>query len=101
MFFLRIWEKIKKARVKFSQGSVTVLAKKENYREARVKLANTQLSKLESAAATKKKTRRKLGQLPKITQSGAFWGKTSSNLGKKVLLLFQWLKMFFLNQQLK
>ena len=74
----------------------------ENYREARVKLANTQLSKLESAATTtKKKTRRTLGQLPKITQSGAFWGKMSSNLGKKVLLLFQWLKMFFLNRQLK
>ena len=54
MFFLRIWKKIKKARVKFSQGSVTVLAKMENYREARVKLANTQLSKLESAAAKKK-----------------------------------------------
>ena len=55
MFFLTIWEKIKKERVKFSQGSVTVLEKMENYREARVKLANTQLSKLESAATTKKK----------------------------------------------
>ena len=54
MFFLTIWEKIKKERVKFSQGSVTVLEKMENYREARVKLANTQLSKLESAAAKKK-----------------------------------------------
>ena len=55
MFFLTIWEKIKKERVKFSQGRVTVLEKMENYREARVKLANTQLSKLESAATTKKK----------------------------------------------
>ena len=55
MFFLTIWEKIKKARVKFYQGSVTVLEKMENYREARVKLANTQLSKLESAAIKKKR----------------------------------------------
>ena len=53
MFFLTVWEKIKKARLKFSQGSVTVLEKMENYQEARVKLANTQLNKLESAATKK------------------------------------------------
>ena len=59
MFFLTILEKIKKARLKFSQGSVTVLEKMENYQGARVKLANTQLNKLESPA-TKKKTGRTL-----------------------------------------
>ena len=36
--------------LKFSQGSVAVLSKMTNYEEARVKLTNTQLSKLKSAA---------------------------------------------------
>ena len=34
----------------FSQGSVTVLQIKANYQEARVKLTNTQLRKIKSAA---------------------------------------------------
>ena len=34
----------------FSQGSVTVLQIKANYQEARVKLTNTQLKKIKSAA---------------------------------------------------
>ena len=41
MFVLRILEKNKEARLKLSQGSVTVLWKMTNYQEARVKLTNT------------------------------------------------------------
>ena len=47
-------ENIKDARLKFSSGSVTVLWIKTNYEEERVKLTNTQLSKLKSS--TKNKT---------------------------------------------
>ena len=50
MFVLTILEKIKKARLKFPQGSVTVLSKMSINEEARVKLTNTQLNKLKSAA---------------------------------------------------
>ena len=50
-----ILEKIKETRLKFSHQSVTVLEKKTNYQEARVKLTNTQLNKLKSA--TKHETR--------------------------------------------
>ena len=39
-------EKIKGERLKFSQKSVAVLQTMANSKEARVKLANTQLSKL-------------------------------------------------------
>ena len=53
MFVLKILEKIKKKRLKFSQGSVTVLQKMANYQEARVKLTNTRLNKLKSAAENK------------------------------------------------
>ena len=53
MFILTILEKIKETRLKFSQGSVTVLEKVANYQEARVKLTNTQLSKVKSAAKSK------------------------------------------------
>ena len=42
--FLTILEKIKEMRLKFSQGSVTVLWKMVSYQEARVKLTNTQLN---------------------------------------------------------
>ena len=41
-------EKIKETRLKFSQGSATVLKKMENYQEARVRLTNTKLNKLKS-----------------------------------------------------
>ena len=47
MFVLTILEKTEETRLKFSQGSVTVSLKMENYQEARVKLTNTQLSKLQ------------------------------------------------------
>ena len=40
MFMLRILEKIKETRLKFSQGSVTVLQKMANYQETRAKLTN-------------------------------------------------------------
>ena len=50
MFILIIFEKIKETRLKFSQGNVTVLQKIANYQETRVKLTNTQLNKLKSAA---------------------------------------------------
>ena len=39
-------ELIKEKRLKFSQGSVTVLKKMGNYQEVRVKLTDTQLNKL-------------------------------------------------------
>ena len=48
MFLLTILEKIKETRLKFSQGSVTVLEKMANRQEVKVKLTNTQLNKLES-----------------------------------------------------
>ena len=54
MFVLKILEKIKETRLKFSQRSVTVLKKMVNYEEARVKLKNNQLKKLEPAAKTGK-----------------------------------------------
>ena len=50
MFVLTVLEKIKKTRLKFSQGSLTLLWKMTNCEEARVKLTNTQLDKLKSAA---------------------------------------------------
>ena len=53
MFVLTILEKIKETKLKFSQGSVTVLSKIANYEEARVKLTNTQLNKLKFAAKSK------------------------------------------------
>ena len=49
MFVLTFLEKIKEIRLKFSQGSVTVLWKMVNYQEARVKLTNIQLNKKKSA----------------------------------------------------
>ena len=39
--FLTILEKIKETRLKFSQGSVTLLKIIANYQEVRVKLTNT------------------------------------------------------------
>ena len=53
MLFYRILEKIKEPRLKFSQGSVTVLEIMANYEEARVKLTNTQLSKFKYPAKNK------------------------------------------------
>ena len=53
MLILTILEKIKENRLKFSQGSVTVLKKMANDQEARVKLTNTQLNKLKPAAKNK------------------------------------------------
>ena len=53
MFVLTILEKIKKLRLKCSQGSVTVLEKMANYQEVRVKLINTQFKKLKSASKNK------------------------------------------------
>ena len=40
-------------RLRFSQGSVKFLQKMTNYQEEAVKLPNTQLNKLESAAKNK------------------------------------------------
>ena len=50
---LTILEKIKKTRLKFSQGSITVSWKMVNYQKARTNLTSTQLSKLKSAAKNK------------------------------------------------
>ena len=52
MLFKRILEKIKEPRLKFSQGSVTVLEIMANYEEARVKLTKTQLSKFKYPTGT-------------------------------------------------
>ena len=48
-----ILEKIKETRLKFSQGSVTVLQKKANYEEAIIKLTNAPLNKSKYAAENK------------------------------------------------
>ena len=53
MFVLKILEWIKETRLKYSQGSVTLLQKLANYQETRVNLTNTQLNKLNSAATNK------------------------------------------------
>ena len=53
-----VLEKIKEAILKFSQGKITVLQKMVNYEEALVKLTNSRLKILNSAA--KSKTRRTL-----------------------------------------
>ena len=50
----QFWEKIKETRLKISQGSVTVLQNGKISR--RVKLTNTQLSKLKSTAKKKTET---------------------------------------------
>ena len=50
MFILTILETIKETRLKFSQGTVTLLQKMANYQEATFKLTNTQIKKLKSAA---------------------------------------------------
>ena len=53
MSVLTVLENIKNTRLKFSQGSITVSWKMPNYEEVGVKLTNTQLHKLKSAAKTK------------------------------------------------
>ena len=53
MFVLKILEWIKETRLKYSQGSVTLLQKMANYQETRVNLTNTQLNKLNYAATNK------------------------------------------------
>ena len=61
IFVLTIFRKHKKTRLKFSQGSVTVLKKIVNYQEVRVNLTNTKkLNKLKSAAKNKTGTILKL-----------------------------------------
>ena len=47
---------MKETRLKFSQGSVTVLLIVTSCQKAKVKLTNTQLNKLESAAKNKTET---------------------------------------------
>ena len=46
MFVLKILEKVKEKRLKFSEGSVTVLSKMVTYQEGRVILTNTQINEL-------------------------------------------------------
>ena len=111
MFILTIFEKIKEKRLKFSQGSVTVLQIMENYQEAIVTLTNTQLSKLKFAAKNKtdvilrinkensrgristwiisnnKRNNLKFSksQISIIIQSGGSSGSWLGNLGKEAL----------------
>ena len=56
MFVLKILEKTKETRLKFSQGRIAVLQKMANYEEARGKLINSQLNKIKSAAKNKNGT---------------------------------------------
>ena len=51
--FLMIFDKINEDRLKFFQGSVTILKNMANYEEARIKLTNTQRNKLKSEAKNK------------------------------------------------
>ena len=53
MFVLTILEKNQKARLKFSQGSVSVLFETAEYQETRVKLTNKQLIKLKFSIRNK------------------------------------------------
>ena len=53
MFILTNLEKMKETRLKFSQGSVTVLKIKATYQEAKIKLTYSKLNKLKSAAKNK------------------------------------------------
>ena len=62
MFLLTISEKIKETRLKFSQGSVTVLWIMTNYQEARVKVTNAHLNKLKSSAKNKTRTTLRLSK---------------------------------------
>ena len=71
MFALAILEKIKETRLKFSQGSVTVLWKMADYQDARVKLTNTQFNKLKFT--TKNKTGSILGLNKKNFQDKKLW----------------------------
>ena len=50
MFVLIVLDKIKETRLKFSQGSVTVLQKMPNYEEVSVNYTNSELKTLESLA---------------------------------------------------
>ena len=60
MFVLKILEKIKEPRLKFSQRSLKVLSKMVIYQETIIKLINIQLTKLKPAAKkTAKKTKEK------------------------------------------
>ena len=63
-FVPTILEKEQEARIKFSQGSVTVLWRIANYQETRVKLTNTRLNKLKSTAKNKTETILRLNKKP-------------------------------------
>ena len=56
MIILMILEKNEKTKLKFSQGSFTVLWKMVNYQSAIVKLTNTQLNELKSESKNKTRT---------------------------------------------
>ena len=56
MIILTILEKNEKTKLKFSQGSFTVLWKMVNYQSAIVKLTNTPLNELKSESKNKTRT---------------------------------------------
>ena len=60
MYVLTTLAKINETRLKFCQESVAVTKKMANYKEARVKVTNTQLNKLKSAAKNKTGTTSKI-----------------------------------------
>ena len=63
-FVRTILEKEQETRIKFSQGSVTVLWRIANYQETRVKLTNTRLNKLKFTAKNKTETILRLNKKP-------------------------------------
>ena len=66
MFVLKILEKIKEPRLKFSQRSLKVLSKMVIYQETIIKLINIQLTKLKPAA--KKTTKKNKGKMLRLTK---------------------------------
>ena len=66
MFVLAIWEKLRETRLKLFATKCISLIKKSNYEEVRVKLTNTQISKLKSEVKNKtgkesRKTKKNIG----------------------------------------
>ena len=66
MFVLKILEKIKEPRLKFSQRSLKVLSKMVIYQETIIKLINIQLTKLKPAA--KKTIKKNKGKMLRLTK---------------------------------
>ena len=79
MIILTILEKNEKTKLKFSQGSFTVLWKMVNYQSAIVKLTNTQLNELKSESKNKTRTILRINKKKsRIVLSISFNGNTNN-----------------------